>query len=142
LYHSRFYCRTNRKQHSKLCVADKLAFCMYPPKLYCFLARLSGELALYKEFSEDVNELPNAKTMSDLEWYHGLKRYTLRVVIDTNQTYYSHVCVGSPYHPRSEFRHIIQPSVGWKIRNEICNRPSVRRHARDCRRSTERYLTK
>jgi hypothetical protein len=138
LYHSRFYCRTNRKQHSKLCVADKLAFCMYPPKLYCFLARLSGELALYKEFSEDVNELPNAKTMSDLEWYHGLKRYTLRVVIQTNHSYHNHVHVGYSYHEKFLNR-IINSSTGWKRKPVIFrafNEPTCRLRAK-LRRESE-----
>ena len=94
LYHSRFYARAEKRSHSKLCVADKLAFCMYPPRFYIFLARLSGEMELYKSFSEDACEFEGAAEMTDLQWYHALKRYTLRVVIETDRNYYNHVNVG------------------------------------------------
>ena len=86
LYHSRFYAQANDKKHSQLCVVDKLAFCLYPPKLYCFLANLTGEMKLYKSFSQDCKEM-NVKEMSDLEWYHALKRITLRVTVQTGKTY-------------------------------------------------------
>ena len=91
LFHSRFYARSQGRVHSLLCVADKLAFCFYPPRLYIFLARLSGEMKLYREFSADACELENVQQMTDLEWYHGLKRYTLRVVVETNRNYFDYI---------------------------------------------------
>jgi hypothetical protein len=139
LYHSRFYCRTNNQRHSKLCTADKLAFCMYPPKLYCFLARLSGEMAFYKEFSEDVNEFEDAHSMSDMEWYHALKRYTLRVVTDTNRTYFDHVEIGKKHHPREYISGRIKvASIRGKDRGDYrtCD-DSVREHARSRRIARE-----
>ncbi len=98
LLHSRFYAKTLKRSHSKLCCVDKLAFCFYPPRLYCFLARLSGEMEFYREFSKDANGFSDADKMTDLEWYHKLKRYTLRVVISTNRTYYNYVDIGRHYH--------------------------------------------
>jgi hypothetical protein len=118
LYHSRFYSRANKRLHSKLCVCDKLAFCFYPARLYVFLAKLSGELALYRQFSEDANEFKKVKEMTDLEWYHKLRRYTLRVVVWTNETYYDDVAVGMPYHPKHPHtRRVLVASVRGKLRN-------------------------
>lgn len=139
LYHSRFYCRTNNQRHSKLCVADKLAFCMYPPKFYVLLARLSGELKLYRNFSEDVCELENVQNMTDLEWYHGLKRYTLRVTIETNRTYHNHVFIGQAYHEKTDFWGVLQPSIGWKNKKKILRTRTVRKHERSYRCWAEDY---
>lgn len=100
LLHSRFYAKSKNRAHSKLCTVDKLAFCYYPPKLFIFLARLSGEMDFYREFSKDANEFEDLDKMTDLEWYHALKLYTLRVVIKTNRNYYDHVHVGLDYNAR------------------------------------------
>jgi hypothetical protein len=115
LFHSRFYSKTNNCPHSKLCTADKLAFCMYPVWLYIFLAKISGELKLYREFSADVCHVDNQQLLTDKEWYHSLKRYTLRVVVSTNKTYKIYANAGRSYHARSSFNNrVLQPSVRGK----------------------------
>lgn len=52
LYHSRFYAKNEGADYSRLCVADKLSFCMTPRWLYLLLARASGELAEYKALAD------------------------------------------------------------------------------------------
>lgn len=47
LYHSRYYAKKNGAKYSKLCVADKLAFCIEPYWLYIFKATLTGEIHEY-----------------------------------------------------------------------------------------------
>lgn len=135
LYHSRFYSRAHGKRISKLCVADKLAFCMYPPWLYCMLANASGEMALYKQFSEDVSSIK--QTGTDLEWYHSLRQFTLKVVIYSNRVYANHVRVGRHYHPHCN-RRPIECSVGWQKPsvNRYFMRPSKREFLRSTRNAT------
>jgi hypothetical protein len=47
LYHSRFYARRDGRSFSRLCVADKLSFCLTPRWLYFLLGDLSGEIDEY-----------------------------------------------------------------------------------------------
>lgn len=47
LYHSRWYANKDNQPVSKLCAADKLAFCLEPYWFYMMRVKLSGE---YKEF--------------------------------------------------------------------------------------------
>lgn len=47
LYHSRYYAKRNGAQFSRLCVADKLAFCLTPRWLYLPMVRATGELHEY-----------------------------------------------------------------------------------------------
>ena len=47
LYHSRFYAKRNERPISKLCVADKYAFCIPPKWLYMLLVNISGEIDEY-----------------------------------------------------------------------------------------------
>ena len=46
-YHSRFIAKSDGRQFSRLCVADKYLICIMPSCLYLFLARASGELYEY-----------------------------------------------------------------------------------------------
>jgi hypothetical protein len=54
LYHSRYYAKTKGAQFSKLCVADKLAFCIEPYWLYIFKATLTGEIHEYMNVHHNV----------------------------------------------------------------------------------------
>jgi hypothetical protein len=49
LCHSRFLAKQLNLEPSKLCMADKYAFCMYPRWLYLLLARASGEVWEYMQ---------------------------------------------------------------------------------------------
>jgi len=75
LYHSRFYSKNNDVQYSRLCVADKYAFCIYPKWLYILLASLSGEIYEYMESVSikytDSGILGTTKN----EWYETCYRF-------------------------------------------------------------------
>ncbi len=49
LCHSRFLAKQLNLEPSRLCMADKYAFCMYPMWLYLLLARTSGEVWEYMQ---------------------------------------------------------------------------------------------
>lgn len=49
LTHSRFLAKQLNLEPSRLCMADKYAFCMYPRWLYLLLARASGEVWEYMQ---------------------------------------------------------------------------------------------
>jgi hypothetical protein len=58
LLHSRFYCKRLGRTHSRLCVADKLAICLYPRWLWKLLVTLSGEIDEYlfgERYKADVH---------------------------------------------------------------------------------------
>ena len=81
LYHSRFYCKKNKTEPSKLCFADKLASAIYPVWLYGLLGGLSGEI---KEFClAPKHELCDGRVMGAREFlfkYRGIVREVLRAV--------------------------------------------------------------
>lgn len=54
LYHSRYYAKRNGANYSKLCVADKLAFCIEPYWLYITKATLTGEIHEYMNVHHNV----------------------------------------------------------------------------------------
>ena len=68
LYHSRYYANLDNEKHSKLCVADKLAFCIMPCWLVVFLTKLSGEVYEYMEL---------IRYTDPKEWYKFTKKDTL-----------------------------------------------------------------
>jgi hypothetical protein len=79
LFHSRHYAQTHEAQPSKLCVADKFATCMYPPKLYIFLASLSGEIDEYMSQSRgNSDELELAKCQTKQSWFYELQLWALQ----------------------------------------------------------------
>lgn len=51
LYHSRFYAVRDGQPFSRLCVADKLAFCLTPRWLYLPMVNWSGEIHEYIELA-------------------------------------------------------------------------------------------
>jgi hypothetical protein len=65
LYHSRFYAKSQDAQISKLCIADKYAFCIPPRWLYLLLASASGEIweYMYRNESHDG---------SKKDWYRNV----------------------------------------------------------------------
>lgn len=74
LYHSRYYAKRNNAKYSKLCVADKLAFCIEPYWFYIFRVTLSGEI---KEFMS-VHHFRPGQTKK--EWYKYVVRYMFKWV--------------------------------------------------------------
>jgi len=59
MYHSRYYAKKYNAPVSKLCYADKLAFCFTPRWLYLPMVNATGEIKEY---------LRNAKKSSDAHW--------------------------------------------------------------------------
>lgn len=55
LFHSRHYAAAQGKPTSRLCVADKLAFTLYPTWLCVLLCRLSGEMSEYLDNAARTN---------------------------------------------------------------------------------------
>ncbi len=76
-YHSRHYARLDGAQPSKLCWADKLSIAYDPPWFYLFRARLSGELAEYRQRAADAGVVPLAA--SDAEWLAIIRRRFVRI---------------------------------------------------------------
>jgi hypothetical protein len=67
LFHSRYYAKKAGAQPSKLCFADKLAFCLTPRWLYLPMVTLTGEIKEYLE---------NAQTGYDkITWHKQLCGY-------------------------------------------------------------------
>ncbi len=79
LRHSRHYARLQGKEFSQLCVADKLASCIYPRWLYVGLAKSTGELLEYRqpcqgrEADQWITLIKDAGT--DEEWFDCLNQY-------------------------------------------------------------------
>jgi len=85
LYHSRFYAKEHGAPFSRLCVADKLAIALTPPRLYLALAALSGEIAEYMALSCERTAAGEPKFASmrlcntDRErWYADVQEYCRR----------------------------------------------------------------
>lgn len=72
LYHSRFYAKKNNHPISKLCVADKYAFCVENKWFYLFRATLSGELKEY--MNPETNRQKHGYT-SKSDWWNHVYRY-------------------------------------------------------------------
>lgn len=86
LYHSRHYAKAHNKSFSKLCVADKYAFCLEPAWFYLPRAILSGEL---HEYLEKANgKLPGYHAgrkngwVKYIEWHKALKDYMYKWVME------------------------------------------------------------
>lgn len=89
--HSRDWCRRTGLPISRLCLADKLAFVLTPAWLYLPMARLTGELAEYRERSRTRkpgcevyihDELADLNADAEVRWLRGLQSYTLRWVLE------------------------------------------------------------
>lgn len=90
LLHSRFMARRLGLQHSRLCVADKLATALTPAWLYLPMVRLTGEIDEYmhrcgvKEASKYFGELntpeENALLLDggEREWFDAMTSYLRR----------------------------------------------------------------
>jgi hypothetical protein len=79
-YHSRFYAKRDGQPFSKLCVADKFAFCLTPKWLYLPMVRATGEIHEYLALSAASNQHSKYSSMcisvdSHDAWFDGLKRY-------------------------------------------------------------------
>lgn len=60
LYHSRFFAEKHGKPMSRLCVADKLSFCMTPKWLYLPLICLTGEIEEFMWHVPEDHRTPHA----------------------------------------------------------------------------------
>jgi hypothetical protein len=76
LYHSRFYSTNAGVRHSRLCVADKLAFTLYPCWLYLLLANMSGEINDYMNpETEKYRSFLLEGVSSQEQWFYKLKQF-------------------------------------------------------------------
>jgi hypothetical protein len=75
LYHSRFHAKREFKHYSKLCVADKLSFCLTPRCLYLTLANWSGEIHEYMERVRDKYAKENKFARNQKEWHAGVCKF-------------------------------------------------------------------
>lgn len=76
--HSWSYCELVGIGPSKLYAADKLASCYTPVWLYVFLARLTGEMAEYRQ--DDERNGHSYAEMSDRTWVKCLRRRMREIV--------------------------------------------------------------
>lgn len=74
LYHSRYYAKAAGQPFSRLCVADKLAFCLTPKWLYLPMVKLTGELAEYLENAKH-GASRGVTNRNPSEWHDSLNRY-------------------------------------------------------------------
>lgn len=89
LYHSRFYAKRDGQQFSRLCIADKLSFCLTPRWLYLLMTRASGEVYEYIELAKQHTEADepkyasmNVRTGELNEWWHDVAEYLRRWVAE------------------------------------------------------------
>lgn len=68
LYHSRFLAKRNGAQFSKLCVADKYAFCLTPAWLYVPMTMATGEIWEYMGTC-------SSSVYNPWQWHSDLKAY-------------------------------------------------------------------
>lgn len=69
LLHSRHYAKHRGLQPSKLCWADKLSICYDPKWFYLLRARLTGEIAEYRQISSHLLPL----TASHSAWFDWMR---------------------------------------------------------------------
>jgi hypothetical protein len=93
LFHSRHYAKQLGQPHSRLCVADKLAFCITPKWLYLTTCGWTGELTEYLENACPEHNPPMTlheqwcMTRQVPDWWHyALRRYVIRWVAHNHHT--------------------------------------------------------
>lgn len=77
LDHSRHYARTQEREPSKLCWADKLSILYEPAWFYLLRARLSGEVKEYRRVAADFGGPP--LSASDREWFKWVRERLVRL---------------------------------------------------------------
>lgn len=77
LYHSRQYSKAHGVHPSRLCYADKLSIVYEPRWFYLWRAKLTGELHLYRDLSDEQGEFPKAR--GDKEWFDWLRTHMSNV---------------------------------------------------------------
>jgi hypothetical protein len=77
LYHSRHYAIRDGREPSELCWPDKASLLYERWWTYLPRARLSGELAQYRENAAGAGAVP--ASASDREWFHWMQEYFRRI---------------------------------------------------------------
>jgi hypothetical protein len=81
LLHSRYFAKSIGRGHSRLCVADKLAFCLTPRWLYLPMAKATGELTEYMKNAQKADSAHWKPTGDDARvWHAALNDYMSRWV--------------------------------------------------------------
>lgn len=76
LYHSRFYTIKNYTKSSRLCYADKLAFCICPCWLFILLTNITGEIHEYMSGSQDTPSVLIHSIKNQKMWYDQIYTHT------------------------------------------------------------------
>lgn len=88
VYHSRFWAKKFGVAPSRLCVADKLAFCLTPAWIYLPMVRATGEIREYMKLAEAMNAgagggkyaTMNISTRDQKTWHRDVCDYLRRWV--------------------------------------------------------------
>jgi hypothetical protein len=81
LLHSRSYARILERDPGKLCAPDKLGSTFWPSWVYVPLARLSGELPLYRQDAAEYDARTGKGcplSASDWQWFRWMRDYMRR----------------------------------------------------------------
>lgn len=85
LYHSRYFCRLNGVQPSRLCAADEMACALTPWWLFLPMTRISGELSGYIALSEKraaggepVFYPARTSSIPEKHWYFTIQEFSRR----------------------------------------------------------------
>lgn len=84
LGHSRHYAKSAGIKVSRLCYADKLAFCLTPRWLYLRMARASGELAEYRKTSDKAGFVSFDR--GERKWFEWTKAHCKMFVMTSCRT--------------------------------------------------------
>jgi hypothetical protein len=83
LYHSRFLAKSHDMSYSRLCIADKLAFCITPRWFYLICVNWSGEIKEYMKLAEDGKYLiAKIPTNDQVTWHNAVRAYLLNWVAE------------------------------------------------------------
>lgn len=88
VFHSRFYAKKMGVAPSRLCLADKYAFCVMPRWLYLLMVRATGEIREYQAVEKHRAETGfvglTGSWSEDVEWHNRLHKHLLEYVHDKN----------------------------------------------------------
>lgn len=75
LYHSRYYAKKHNVLPSKLCIADKLSFCVTPRWLYLPMVNATGEIKEYLKMAQMSETKHWQPVQGQINWHKQLYKY-------------------------------------------------------------------
>jgi hypothetical protein len=83
IYHSRFLAKQYGQPYSRLCVADKFAFCITPRWFYLICVNWSGEIWEYMKLADDGKYLiAKIPTSNQKIWHNAVRAYLFNWVAE------------------------------------------------------------